>query len=48
MYLKSFLEAYKDQDYFINNDIKTYYTIFKLISANLEIQNMLNNYIKYC
>ena len=46
MYLKSFLKIYKNQNYFINNNIKTYYAIFKSILINLKIQNMLNNYIK--
>ena len=38
---------YKDQNYFMNDDIKTYYIIFKLILTSLEIQNMFNNYIRY-
>ena len=46
MYLKSFLKAYKDQDHFINDNIETYYIIFKLISINFESQSMLNNYMR--
>src|SRR5436190_11353956 len=47
MYLKSFLKVYKDQDYFMNNNIEIYCATFKSILTSLKIQNILNNYIRY-
>src|SRR5947207_13798457 len=48
MYSKSFLEAYKDQEHTMNNDIESYCLTFKLISANLETQQMLDNHTRCC
>ena len=48
MYSKSFLEAYKDQDRSMDDDIETYCATFKSISASLEIQNMLDNHTRCC
>ena len=48
MYSKSFLEAYKNQNYIMKNNIKMYYSTFKIISASLVTQSMLDNYSRYC
>src|SRR5947207_11365117 len=48
MYLKSFLEAYKDQDCIIDEDIKIYCSTFKSISVSLENQTMLDNHTRCC
>jgi len=48
MYLKSFLEVYKDQKYIMNDNIKFYCSTFKLILTNLKTQQMLDNHIRCC
>ena len=48
MYLKSFLEMYKNQNHTIKNNIEIYYSIFKIISASLVTQSMLDNHSRCC
>src|SRR5436190_12543639 len=48
MYSKSFLEAYKDQERTMDDDIESYCSTFKSISANLETQQMLDNHTRCC
>ena len=48
MYLKSFLEVFKNQSHMMKKNIEAYCSMFHLISMNLVKHNMLDNHTCCC